>query len=184
MGAQTDDQGGLVNEVPDGSYLLPVQVRQTATTAANATVFAMRNTSSAKTCFIKKIHLVAAFDGTAAASTSRYELCRFSAATPTAGTAITVIKKKSSYSASNVTDARFVDTGLTTTSVTFEMAFAFVAAQRQVSATSVYTIDFNMGGDEAYDDFTLAPGEGLCIRLGVTAVIGDSITGYVEWDER
>lgn len=174
----------LLLDTPTGAYMLPVNIRQSAATAANATVWAMRN-GATKVMSIRRLRLAMMFDGTAAATTTlKYTIQRFSAATPTAGTALTVIKKRSSYGASTVADARFLDTGLTTTSVTFETDAHILALPISVtSGNAFYDIQFGRA-NEPYGDFELAVNEGLCIRLLNTAVVGQGLVGGVEWDER
>lgn len=180
---QYDTSGNTVfYAAPVGAYLLPIQVRQTAATSAASTIWAMRN-STTISVYIKKIVVNTSFDGTPAASTGAYNFLRFNTATPTTGTALTVVKKSNSYGASNVTDARFLDTGLSVTSVVFETSFMQVGVARQNGSTQVMQSIFDLSGYRN-QPFILAPSEGLCIQLNVTAVIGDSIAGYVEWDER
>lgn len=166
---------------PVGAYMLPIFIRQTAATAGGATVWAMRNGGALK-AFLRRIFLVASFDGTAAASHSQWEIERFSAATPTTGTALTIVKKKSAGIASTVADARFLDTGLSVTSVVFESPFIWVGNPRQNGATSEFVFPYNRDLEDQ-EDFTLDLNEGLAIRLTTAAVIGDSIRGYIEWDE-
>lgn len=168
---------------PTGAYVLPINIRQTAATAANSVVWAMRLVSSPRRVYIRQIILTVAFDGTAAASTSRYALGRFSVATPTGGAVIPVIKKRSNYSASDVTDARFLDTGLTITGVTFDTPGFIAGCPRGLTGGSS---EFVFGTDDgtSFSSFELASGEGFWIGLTATAVIGDSLLGWVAWDER
>ncbi len=181
-----DSLGAEINAAPIGCYCLPIRIVQSAASVAGVTVWAMRlvNTSTKKVK-IKKIHLAIGFaGGTATVTVSEYDLVRFSAATPTLGTAITVVKKKSSYGASDVTDARFLDTGLTTTGITFETAFAMVGCGRNLGAVQNFGVDFSSGGgNRDFEAFELRAGEGFAIRLGIVAVIGDYIEGFVTWDE-
>lgn len=168
---------------PTGAYVLPINIRQTAATAANQLVWAMRLVTSSRRVYIRQIVLACAFDGTAAASTSRYGISRCATATATGGTAIPVIKKRSNYSTSDVTDARFLDTGLTIAGMTFETAAFIVGCPRGASGASV---PFVFGTDDgtAFSSFELASGEGLGIGLSSAAVVGDSLVGWVAWDER
>ncbi len=191
-----DTAGNAIDAPPTGSYMVPINIRQTAATAAAATVFAMRN-STGKTCYIRRIYLVQGFDGTSpAATTLRYGIARFSAATPTGGSTIPIIKKRTSYTTSNVTDVRFVDTGLTTTSVTFETEFVSLGLPLysiQVGAPTtsgacgpvvVNSLMFEKAGQN-FDTFELAASEGLCIRiLTISTVIGSTLNGFICWDER
>lgn len=166
---------------PVGAYMLPIFIRQSAATAGGAVVWAMRNGAALK-AFIRRIFLVASFDGTAAASHSQWEIERFTTATPTAGTAISVVKKKFAGIASTVADARFLDTGLTITGVVLDNPFMYVGNPRQNGATSEFVYPYSRDLEDQ-EDFTLDLNEGLAIKLTSAAVIGDSIRGYVEWDE-
>lgn len=174
----------LLLETPVGSYILPINVRQTATTASPATVWAMRN-GATKTISIRRLRLSVLFDGTAAAATTvKYTILRFSTATPSAGTALTVIKKRSSYASSTLTDARFLDTGLTVTSVVFETDMHIIGLPISVTGgVSPQDLLFSRA-NEPYGDFELAANEGLAIQLKSQAAIGLGIVGSVEWDER
>lgn len=177
--------GAEILPLPTRAFLLPILVRQTGATAAASTVWAARNVAGPQTVYIRRIRGAVTFDGTAAAATTiGYDFMRFSVATPTGGTALTPIKKRSAYAASNVSDARFLDTGLTVAGVTFETPFARV--QAPISVTSMirpFEIDFSYLGDRGAP-FELASGEGLAIQLTATAVIGLGISGWVEYDER
>ena len=160
-------------------YSAPVNIRQTAATAANATVWSMRNAvGSPVVIFIERIYLMMAFDsGTPITrSTQTYDLIRFSTATPTGGTAVTVTQMWSGDGSTNITDARFLDTGLTTTGAVFNAPFAIVGCP----ATDATTTVFQREGIP----ICLGPGEGLCIRLHSAAVIGQSLIGEVVWSER
>src|SRR5579859_81632 len=140
-----DSAGNEIDKPSVGSYLAQINVRQTAATALGNVVWAMRNpVGSTITAYIRHLNLTVAFDGTAAAATTvRYELERFSAATPTGGTALTIVKKRNSYGASGITDIRFLDTGLTTTGLVFEAPFVVVGTPISVSGTQhVEKLDF------------------------------------------
>ncbi len=177
------NDGKPSNPVPQGSYFIPVNIRASAATAA-ATLWAMRN-GTTRNIHIRRIRLNSYFDGTAAASLAQYALKRFSAATPTGGASIltSIAKKKSSMPASTIIDARFVDTGLTVAGVSFETGNLTFGSPRQNGAAGVIQLDFDVGGDENFDSLVLAPSEGLAIQNLATAVIGDSIIGYIEFDE-
>lgn len=173
------NQSTSVMAIASGYYSAPVNIRQTTTTAANATVWAMRNAAaSTKTVYIERIQLLMAFDTATplGRSLQRYDLVRFTTATPTAGTAITVVAMDSSSVATQVTDVRFVDTGLITTSVAFGTAIATIGCPATDATTAKY--------ERTGISIKLAPGEGLCLRLDVTAVVGQSITGEIVWSER
>lgn len=181
---QLDNHGALkVVQQPNAInyYSAAVNIRQTAVTAANATVWTMRNPAgSAKTVYIESIGLNATFDsGTPVVRTTlRYQLGRFSAATPTGGTAVTVVENDNANSSTAVTDARFLDTGLTTTSVIFESPFSVI---------SVPAVDGGAASFYAQHEsipFVLAAGEGLAIRLNVASAAGQGLSGVISWSER
>lgn len=180
-GTASTKQGLDVNILPNfaGYYCVPVQIRQSAASAANTTVFTIRNpAASTKTVVIESMNLIGTFDsGTPITRTLlRYSLHRFSTATPTGGTAETVIKLNNSNAATQVTDVRFLDTGLTTTGVVFENPFSIIG----IPATDGAIVQYK----KETTPLILAPGEGFCIRLNVAAVIGQGISGEIAWSER
>lgn len=160
-------------------YSAPINIRQSAGTAANATVWAMRNAAaSTKTIYIERIELMMGFDaGTPLGrSLQRYDLIRFATATPTGGTAVAVAQMDSSALATQVTDVRFLDTGLTTTGATLGATFATIGCPASDGATASYS--------RCGIAIKLGPGEGFAIRLNVAAVAGQSLTGDIVWSER
>lgn len=160
-------------------YSAPVAIRQSAATASGGTVWAMRNpVGSTKIVFIESVHLLLSFDaGTPLGrSLQKYDLVRFSAATPTAGTSITPVSADSTSSSSAVTDVRFLDTGLTTTSVSFGNALATMSVPASDGATTTYVRNNS--------PIRLMAGEGLCIRLNGAAVVGQGVCGDIIWSER
>lgn len=167
-------------------YFLPINVRQSAPTAANAKVWAMRNGAPAGTlCLVREIVLAMTFDGTAAAGTSlRYDLGRFNGADPTGGALLTPIKRDNTQGASVVTVARVADTGLGVVGAVIEGAFATLllpasvtGGQRQAAFSASVAVDRD-------PLFVLAPGEGIGIALGATAIVGQGLSGWVRWDEQ
>ncbi len=168
------------NQAPTFTYYsAPVNIRQTAATAANSTVWAIRNAvASTLSVYVETIYLLMSFDTATPITRSlqRYQIQRFSTATPTGGTSISIAAMDSADPATNVTDARFLDTGLTTTSVVFDNPIAIIGCPATDATTTQYT-RVNVG-------IRLAPGEGLCIRLTVAAVVGQGLTGEVVWSER
>jgi hypothetical protein len=160
-------------------YSAPVNIRQSAATGSGATVWAMRNSATSTiTVFIEKIELLMAFDaGTPLTrSLQRYDLVRFSTATPTGGTPISVAQMYSGDVGTQVSDVRFLDTGLTTTSVVFNPAFCTIGCP----ATDATTTKYQREGIA----LLLGVGEGFCIKLNSAAVIGQSLTGEIVWSER
>jgi len=179
---QYKSDGAELFKTPTGSYFLPIpNQRLTAAIAVNSAIYAFRNGAS-KVIKIKRIYLICGFDGTAAATTSCYQLQRFSAATPSGGTALTAIKKKTTLGASTIVDARYnYAAALTVTGITFETSFVETGCARQVNAVQI--LQMCAGPETQESIIELQPNEGLAIRLGVAAVIGDNIGGYIEWEE-
>lgn len=183
---QYDSAGFEVQKPSTGSYMLPINLVHDNAMAAGETVWAMRYVTGALVAKIKRIRLTMGFNGTAAAATPAYRLVRFSAATPTGGTAITVIKKRNSYAGSVVTDARFDSSGvagLTVAGVTFETAFEVFSCPASVTGTvATRNIEFALPG-ERFGHFDLAAGEGLAIQMETASIAGNTLAGGVEWDE-
>lgn len=160
-------------------YSVALGFRQSAATAANSTVFSLRNpTGSTKTLFIELINLNMSFDsGTPLGrSTQTYNILGFNTATPTGGTAINIAPLDSNNPTSQVTDVRFLDTGLTTTGVVFGNKVMTISCP----ATDQTVINYKRENPI----IKLMAGEGLAIRLGVAAVIGQSLAGEISWSER
>lgn len=163
--------------VPTNQYCAPVRIRQNAATASGGTVWAMRFSSSAtRKFYLQSMHLTATFDAATplGRSLQSYDIMGFSNATPTSGTAITVVSMDGG-AASSVTDARFLDTGLTTTSVSFGTAFSTISVPAAEGAVSPYVRD-SVG-------LALSAGQGLAIRLNGAAVVGQGLSGEVCWLE-
>ena len=159
-------------------YSLPIKIRQSATTGSGATVFSMRNgASSTVTIYVERIALNVNFDAlTPVSSLQGYDLVRFSTATPTGGTSISVAQMYSGDVGTQISDARFLDTGLTTTGVVFNPPFCTIG----VAASNGVTVPFSREGVV----LILGVGEGFCIRLNGAALVGQSITGEIVWSER
>lgn len=168
---------------PDfNKFLLPVEVVQTGAAAVGTTVWTMRNTHATKTAHVTRI-LLAAREG--AGSLTGYSLCRFSAATPTGGAAITKIQYRNTQPTnytSCITDARVLDTGLTVAGVTFETPFFIIGMG--VLAPSIITLDYN-DLKQTFGGLEFEPGEGLAIRvIGAAQAANNWLRGNVEWTER
>ena len=162
-------------------YILRIPRMVGGTPAASSRIFAFRNLGT-KTIRIRQIVLNTSFNGTAALTTQGYELRRFSGATPTGGTALVIIKKRTAAGATTVTDARFgavTQTALTVTGITFEEPLLVIQQARQVgSAQSCVWVFPN-----SQDGFEIAVNEGLALQIELAAVAGDCISGSIEWDE-
>lgn len=166
------------------SYMLPIAVRQTAATVAGKAVWAMRSLGIApRTIYIRRILVNIMFDGTPAGSQAQYQLVRFRGATHTGGSALTVIQKNVDDAATAVTDARFLDTGLTDAGVTYDAMIASFGGTRQNAASNQYPIDWPGHAMPDARPLMIKDRDGLALLLGVAAVIGDGIQGFIEWDE-
>lgn len=167
---------------PAGRYSTAFSLQQAAATAANATVFAMRNAAaSTRTVIIERIICRMGFNAANPVTRTQqtYIFQRFSAATPTGGTALTAGRADSSDAASQVTDVRFLATGLTTTGVTFDTAnLASMACDTTQGINNERSLLLPPSV------IRLAPGEGLAIRLGVTAVVGQALNCVIFWREQ
>lgn len=165
-------------EYSESMHSLPVNIRQTAASVADVTVWTFRN-NGATAIEVAQIFLTARFDGTAtAASTPRYKLCRFTSATPTGGTAVVAIKHDTAKATPALTyDARFLDTGLTTTSVVFGTEFMVLGVPASATGGAESSIL-----DLTSHPFILAPGDGLAIRVDTAMVIGTGLSGMIHID--
>lgn len=190
-------------------YGAPINVAPTTLTSGTV-YWTMRNTG-AKNVYLRALSLcMAGWSGvssnTAGSATggngqrAQWEFIRFSGATPTGGTALTVIKRRNADPASVVGDLRQTNAVLTTTGATFEAnAFLVVgvtvagipAAQTAgltvpgaASASNiVQEVDFSSGGEEGR--IQLAAGEGMAIRANTAIPSANyALTGMVWWDER
>lgn len=160
-------------------YSLPVNIEHTGTLTAGGTVWAMTNSNILPLfVLVEMIELTATFvDSTPLVlGAPKYDLCRFSGATPTGGSSITVIKANNTSGSTAITDARCSSTGLTTTSVVFEPAFATISIPMQLGANSHYRRDRLC--------IKIAPGEGLAIRANTNILSGVCLTGEIAWSER
>lgn len=165
-------------------FTLPVNCRQTATTAADQAVWIVRKSASAVPIYLRRLIARVVFDGTAAAATTlRYRLEKTTGVwVPGDGTAVSVAKKQTSLTSSLIAACRVKDTGLDTTGLSFGDVIGQLAVPASVTGTVVpYDIDFFQGNQGV--PITLEADEGLAIRLAATAVIGLGIYGFLEFDE-
>lgn len=170
------------------SGIFPVNVRQTAATAANNAVWALWNpTGSTKTIYIRAIQLQMFFDGVAAATLMKYELVKYITMTAFGtGTALTPLHKRTSLSGAGVGQARVLDTGMTLTGGVAQSSIQ-IGAQGRVTQTATNFSSFmtqpmsqNERGTLSALAIELAAQEALVIRQSATSVVGDNIIGYVE----
>ncbi len=190
------DTAGTANDpVVTGSYIAPVNIRMTTATAANSFVWSLR--AGSRGCYVRRIYLTAGFDGTAlaASGTLRMGITRFRDTSPTTGTVVPIIKKRTNCPPSTVMDCRFLQTGLVITGVTVdtdEIIIGLPVISVQVGAPTnsgdvgpvlQHDMAFERGG-QTFDCFELLPYEGMAIRtITVASIIGFSLNGFVAWDE-
>jgi hypothetical protein len=168
-----------------------ILVRQTATTAAGACVWGMRNNNSTRTIQVLRIKYQLSFDGTGAASLMRYEWIKATAVTVfSGGVAVTPVNMKTSLGAPTQTEVRVLDTGLTTTGITGATALHTSNwARLTFSATQAgglsgqFILDF---AEQGMGPLELAQNEILCLRNGPTnaSVVGDTVLGGVLFIEK
>jgi len=172
-----------------GRSVANVLVRQSAATAAGASVWGLHEPTAGRTIYITKIWLKPSFDGAAALTHMRYELIKATGVTSfTGGVVVTPLIKRTSIGAPNAV-ARVLDTGLTLTGATFGGAFYTLNYQRILSGAALATTMGYITGPVHVLEFNppieLAQNEALAIRNGPTnaSVIGDTLMGGVEFQE-
>jgi hypothetical protein len=176
----------VVLKATSGSFLTSILIRQSAASVANTLVWSLFNPdNSGVVARIRAIRLMMLFDGTSPGAQGRnvlvYRTGGLSA--PTAGTALTPTKKRTADAAS-VCDVRFLDTGLTT-SLT-KMGDPFGRFNLPMDTTGKFVLaewPYETGLRRLTSPMELREMEGIGIYLGDTAVIGQGLCGYVEWDE-
>ena len=164
----------------EGNIRVP-NARLTAAVAAASLIWALRY-NGANILRVKSGSLQASFDGTAAATTQQYQIVRISAANATGGTALQPVVTDTTYAIPSI-DARFnYAAALGVAGVTIAAEFAAEwGVQRQVSASNQMLIANRQALYSSFLD--LRAGEGMAIRLGVVAVVGDGLGGYLELQE-
>lgn len=188
---QYDDAGNSLAPAALARGAVNILVRQTATTAAGACTWGIRNSSSTRTIYIYRVVFAMSFDGTGAASQMRYELIKGTGVTAfSGGVAVTPSIFKTSLTQGTHVDARVLDTGLTTTGITAGASLytatwnrlTFSATQAGV-ISGQHILDF---ADIGMGPLELAQDEILCLRNGPTnaSVIGDTVLGQVLFIER
>ncbi len=173
-----EPSGAARRVAPVGAYMVPLNIDMTVAVAATNLVWALTNNGT-KNVYVTRLCLHTGFAGTAAVTQALWELLRFTAGPPTGGTAITVIKKKTTYPASSVGDVR-VNGGaaLTLGTAVLDTAFLQLSTARQLQAGNDLVLSL-----EEQERILIAPGEGLGFALGVAAVVGDFVAGSIHWIE-
>lgn len=191
------DTGGTPINPAYSTFMSRIEVVPTLLTTGT-TYWTMKNTASGggKTAYIRAMSLnIALIVNSATATTAgvrnALEFERFTGTTPTAGTAIAAIKRRTAdATATVVTDIRFAAGGVTTTGVSFDIPFLITqvvtptinAVNQGVAAFATQQLDYTNGGEEGR--IALAPGEGLAIRASGAVNAGLSLYGSIWWDER
>lgn len=162
--------------------ILDIRVVQSATTAAGASVWALRNATAGKMLYVPRIWMQFSFAGTGAATEMIYEWIKGTGCTAmSGGAAVTALLKKAGATNPDV-DARVLDTGLTQTGISQGAAFWNAAWARLThSATQAGGISEIINLDFRDDPIELAPNEVLSLRQFATSVIGDTVRGGVEF---
>lgn len=197
-----DSTGQELLKHPDGTYMLPLEVRHTSAAAANTVFFNLRGPPT-KTAYVKRIYGQTCFDGTALAASGTMRLGWIrgtGAASPTGGAALTAIQKDTTDPTATITEARIVlaGTALTTTGITYDAnpfyvvglpAMSVQVAAPATSGDSGNCEPFDLRFCEPYqpidDCMAIRANEHLALRTQtVAAIIGLTVMGTIEWAER
>src|SRR5437762_2316821 len=118
------------------SGIAVVKVRQSAATGAGVVVWGLYNPSATKIVHVRNVYLELFFDGTAAATNMEYEMLKMTGITTfSGGVVVTPSHKITSQSGAQVSSARVLDTGLTTTGGTAQ-AQMWAGAMGRVTQTT------------------------------------------------
>lgn len=184
-----DDAGNSLVPAELARGSVAIVVRQSATTAAGACTWGLRNSGSTRTIQILSATVQYSFDGTGAATELRYEFIKGTGVTVfSGGSVVTPSIYKTSLTQATHVDARVLDTGLTTTGLS-------AGASINVSGWSRLTHSATQAGlfsPVAFFDFSelgmgpleLAQNEIFCLRQLTTSVIGDTVLGNVAFIEK
>lgn len=165
----------VVDPAPFDGFVAQIDLVPATTLATGTVYFALR--AGARSIFIRRFDLQMGFTGTAAASRSSYEIVRFTAGTPSGGTAVAPAKKISTSAASGATILA-APAGLTMTGATFDAGPVHrVASANQLAVSTTQDVVFT-------DELVLAPGEGIVVRANGAIVAGSFLTGSLGWYER
>lgn len=161
-----------------------IRIAQSATTAAGVAVWSLRNKTAGKKIYISRIWMQLWQSGTGAATEMQYEWKKGTGCTvQSAGaTAVTPLLKRTAHTNPDV-EVHKLDTGLTQTGVTLGAAFfncvwariTHSATAPANSCSGQFTLDL-LG-----DPIELLQNEVLTLLQCTTSVIGDSVSGGVEF---
>lgn len=160
------DSGGSEVYPPDSHYMVSgaTSAVVAASLAANTTLASMRNGAS-KNIHINRLRVAmsVATVGTSALVSGAIGWQRFTTATPTGGTARTVARKRTSYSATTIADVRDSNAALTVTSVAFTDLFSMINVPIMTAGIqTIWAIDL-----DEHDHIVLEANEGICLRTQI-----------------
>lgn len=185
-----DSSGAVLQPTSTYSGLALINVRQSAATAAGVVTWGLYNANASKIVRIQSVYLTMFFDGTAVATLMRYELLKMTGITVfSGGVLVTPAHKITSQSGAQVSAARVLDTGLTTTGGTAQSAAWNGLMGRVTQTTTNFQSQIHnvpvatAAGGLVATNIQLAQNEALVLRQLVTSVIGDNVVGAVEFTE-
>lgn len=193
MGRITDSLGNSLVPVGPliGSYVVNMSWRHTGTGLSLKTWALQNLVSNQRVCRIRSISGIGSFDGTAAASTHvgwQWSLEEWKD-TMSGGTQIFPCRKRSAYGGSSAL-VRVLDTGLTGGTNQDVAGPGNVGPIGEVfipisvtNKPTPFQIRFDSTRDLKADDILIYPGGVLLCSTLVSAVIGATMTGCVEFDE-
>lgn len=161
-----------------------IRIQQSATTAAPAIVWALRNSGSS-VIYINQIIFHLFQRGTGAATEMQYEFLKYTGCTAFGGspTAVTPIAKRTSLGVGTGVTIAVLDTGMTLTSATIGAAFYSAFWERVTHSATPGAESIGPQHILPYHSIPieLAANETLVIRTVQTAVVGDGMNGSVEF---
>lgn len=160
-------------------YLAPINIQQTAGTAADAAVWALWNDGSSKTGRIEMVEGVVYMAGSVSAVLGGvgYYLSRITTAKPTGGTALPITEVLSPGPAPSIS-GQYKDTGLTLGSMVTSGSFYDLIMPATAAG---YCRDFKI--DLRDYPMDIPPGEGIGIFLAHTAIALMGIRGTLRFTE-
>ncbi len=161
-----------------------IRISQSATTGAGAAVWAIRNKTAGKKIYISRIWMQLWQGGTGAATEMQYEWKKGTGTTvmSSGATAVTPLLKRTATTNPDV-EVYKLDTGLTMTGASHGAAF-FNCVWARVTHSATATADIcspQFTLDLLGDPIELLQNETLTLMQCTTSVVGDSVSGGVEF---
>lgn len=167
-----------------GRFVLPINVYQGNTTPVNGSCVWMMYNSGSSDVYVRHLHLISLYAGaTVSGQVVKYMLCKFSGSEILGGNTSFIPVPKIGNSGSSVTCKQ--DTAgqaLSTGSVSFGNDFLVVGIAAANAAGNYMSHRYDLA-DERDPGLKLLPGEGMTIRLGNQSVVGQGISGMIEFGE-